>query len=166
MQKGGNSTFTRGWVLCTYLRIKKSGRFLGARMMCLPSMVCLVTRVQLSLHSYLPCKWYNLAGDTSRKFTITEVTKDVLWNLKWNFTEMFKKRAINKTKKLFHMNCYHIFMYSRTHKQIRTVIDVLRVSIFRRSQTVRVIMVLHCLQKSYALGSSELQVWNTRTLCP
>jgi hypothetical protein len=40
--------------------------------------LCLVTRVQLSLHSYLPCKWYNLAGDTLRKFTITEVTKDVL----------------------------------------------------------------------------------------
>ena len=90
--------------------------------------LCLVTRVQLSLYYYLPREWHKLVGAAWRKFIITQFTKDVLLNLKPDFTGMLKKFVTNKNlappppqKKTF---LYELqpYIYIQLHSQTRYVL--------------------------------------------
>lgn len=115
---------------------------------------------------YIPKGWIDLVKNTSRKFTVVEVTQDIIFNFSEHFKTFLKKLVTNSRKEKFTISKYRVFKYEKTNVvkcSVTAGITLFSEFVFKKS-SASYSLTLEKLYKSYPLPINEKKLENVRSL--
>lgn len=115
---------------------------------------------------YIPKGWRDLVKNTSRKFTVIEVTQDIFLNFSEHFKSFLKKSTTNSKKEKFTISKYRVFKYEKSNVvkcSITTGITLFSDFVFKKS-SAPYSLPSEKLYNSYPLPINQKKLENVRSL--